>query len=99
MLSERERQALDAIEQRIAADDPRFAALMHRLPGRAGRWTRCAHDVVVVVAALSAALCLLLSSPGPGLVALLLATVAFRCRPGEPTPRRPRWRGRRPRDR
>ncbi len=97
MLSEREQQAIDEIEQQISEQDPRFVASMQRLlPGRVGRWTRRGYDAVIVVAALSALLCLTLSVPGAALTAVLLAVVTgyLRLR-GYPSCTGRRWRRRR----
>jgi O-antigen ligase len=102
MLSERERRTFEEIERQIVDADPRFAASMQRLlSGRAERWACRGYDTIIVVAALSAVLCLALSSGGAGLVALVLAAVTFYLRPRRgPLPivrrgGRRRWRSRR----
>jgi len=85
MLSGQEEQAFVQIAEQIVADDPRFAASMRRLQTRrAGR----GYDVVVVIAAASAVLCVLLSLPAPALAAAMLAYATHRLRPRRPT-RRP----------
>lgn len=104
MLSEREQQAISEIERHIAAEDPRFVASMRRLsPPRTGPRTRRLHTAVILVAAVSAALCFALAAGGAGVVATLLAIVFHhlrRCgddpRPRRPSRRRP-WRPLRPR--
>jgi hypothetical protein len=89
MLSERERRTFLEIEQQILGEDPRFVASMRRLlSGRGDRRTCLVYDVIIVVAAVSAVLCLTLSSPGAGFVAGGLAAVTLHCRPGRaPWPR------------
>ena len=58
MLSGQEGREFAEIAEQIGADDPRFAVSMRRLQSRrAGR----GHDVVIVVSAATAVLCLLLS--------------------------------------
>jgi O-antigen ligase len=70
------------IERQIVGEDPRFAASMRGLlSGRTERWVCRGYDVIIVVAALTAVLCLALSSGGPALVAILLAGVTFHLRP------------------
>ena len=94
MLSGQEEQAFAQIAEQIAADDPPFAASIGRLQSRrAGR----GHDVVVVVAAATAVLCLFLSLVLPGLVAAALAFAAYHCRPSRPTRRPAHRRRHRPR--
>jgi hypothetical protein len=91
MLSGQEGRAFTEIAEQIAADDPRFAASMRRLQSRrAGR----AYDVVIVVAAASAVLCVLLSLALPAFAAAALAFATHRLRPRWPT-RRPARRRRR----
>jgi Protein of unknown function (DUF3040) len=80
MLSEREQRALSGIEQTIRDQDPRFVASMRRRAARRAR----GHDAVVVLATLTALVCFVVSAPGPGLVAALLAWVVGRCRPAGP---------------
>ena len=82
MLSGQEERAFAEIAEQIGADDPRFAASMRRLQSRrAGR----GHDVVIVAAAATAVLCLLLSLGLAGFVAAALAFAAYHCRPSRPT--------------
>ena len=85
MLSGQEEQAFTEIAEQIAADDPRFAVSMRRLQShRAGR----GHDVVILLAAASAVLCVLLSLSLPAFTAATLAYAAHRLRPRRPV-RRP----------
>ena len=87
MLSEREIRALQKIEQQISEEDPRFAATMRRpLPSRRYRLV-FPYDAIIVVAALSAVLCLALSAVGSGVVAALLAAATFYLRPRHFSPR------------
>jgi hypothetical protein len=91
MLSGQEERAFAEIAEQIGADDPRFAESMRRLQSRRpGR----GHDVVIVVAAATAVLCLLLSLGPATFAAAALAFVAYHCRPSRPT-RRPARRRRR----
>src|SRR4051794_5571782 len=86
MLSEREQNVLNEIEQQISGEDPQLTAAMQRLvPPRTGRLARRGHDVVVRVALLSAALCLALSLPGPTAAAAGLAAAAFYLHPDRAT--------------
>ena len=88
MLSGQDEQAFAQIAEQIAADDPGFAASMGRLQShRAGR----GHHIVLVAAAATAVLCLLLSLVLSGFVAAALAFAAYHFRPSRPS--RP---GRRP---
>lgn len=80
MLNERERRVLSEIERRTAVHDPTFAATMRRAP----RDPSIAYDVVIALAGASALLCGLLTLPGPGFVAALLAAVAAWWRPRPP---------------
>jgi hypothetical protein len=98
MLSEQEQRTFREIEQRIAADDPQFALAIQRLGTRraGGRSTR-GYDLVVVLAALSGLLCLVLALAGAAIVALGLAAAAYFLR--DPLPSWLRWPGRRPRRR
>jgi Flp pilus assembly protein TadB len=92
MLSEREKQTFREIEQHILRDDPRFGAVVRRLlSGRADRWVGRLYDVIIVVAVLSAVLCLVLSSAGAAVVAVLLAAALFYCRPRRWPSRSGRW--------
>lgn len=91
MLSGQEERAFAEIAEQIGADDPRFAVSMRRLQSRRpGR----GHDVVIVVAAATAVLCLLLSLGPATFAAAALAFAAYHCRPSRPT-RRPTRRRRR----
>jgi hypothetical protein len=95
MLSERERRALQEIEQRTSDEDPRFAASMQRpLSDRAYRWGHLGYDAIIVIAALSAALCLELSANGAGLAVAALAAVTFHLRTQRFPPQTSRWRSR-----
>lgn len=85
MLSERERRTFQEIEQQIVGD-PRFVVQMQRLlSGRADWRTRLIHDATLVLAALSAVLCAVLSLPGPALVTAVLAAGAWYIRPVRPS--------------
>lgn len=89
MLSGQEERAFTEIAEQIAADDPRFAtSLRHLQARRPGR----AHDAVIVVAAASAVLCLLLSLALPTLTVAALAFATYHCRPPRPARRRRRSR-------
>ena len=91
MLSGQEERAFAEIAEQITADDPRFAVSMRRLQSRRpGR----GHDVVIVVAAATAVLCLLLSLGPATFAAAAVAFAAYHCRPSRPT-RRPVRRRRR----
>ena len=94
MLSGQEERAFAEIADQIAADDPRFAVAMRRLQSRRG--TRV-HDVVIVVSAATAVLCVLLSLSGPCLMATALAFAAYGLRPRRPARRVVRRRRRRAR--
>jgi hypothetical protein len=95
VLSERELRALQQIEQRVAETDPRFAASMQRpMPARGDRLARPYH-AIIVVAALSAVLCLELSLNGAAFVAAVLAAVTFYLRPRRLPTRTGRWLSRR----
>jgi hypothetical protein len=91
MLSGQEERAFAEIAEQVAAGDPRFAASMERLQTRR---VGHGHDVVIVVAAASAVLCLLLSLVLPGFVAAALAFVAYHFRPARPAGRLARLRRR-----
>jgi hypothetical protein len=87
MLSEREQHVLNDIEQQISGEDPKLASAMQRLVApRAARRFRRGHDVVVLVALLAAALCLVLSLPGPTAAAAGLAAAAFYLHPERSVP-------------
>jgi hypothetical protein len=99
MLSERDRRALDEIERQIAGDDPRFAASMQRaVPDRIG-WTHPGYDVIIVLAAVTAALCFVLLLVGAGVVAVLLVAATCYLRPQPLPPLTGRWLTRRFKDR
>jgi DUF3040 family protein len=99
MLSEREQHVLSEIEQQIRGEDPQLAAAVQGLvPPRPARWVRLGHDVVILVALLSAALCLALSLSGATASAALLAAAAFYLHPDRaPLRGRPGKRRGRPR--
>jgi hypothetical protein len=81
MLSGQDERAFAEIAEQIAAADPRFAASMRRLQSRRpGR----GHDVVIVAAAATAVLCLLLSLGPAALVAASLAYATYHFRPTRP---------------
>jgi hypothetical protein len=83
VLSEREAQMLQEIEQRLYLYDPGFVALMARESwGWSGRTWRRAQYAVIVLATVLAATCIVLSQVGPGLVAGLFAAVVFAVRRG-----------------
>jgi Protein of unknown function (DUF3040) len=95
MLSERDRRALDEIEQQITRADPRFAASMQRAtPTRTDRWTRHGYDVTIMLGAVTAALCFVLLLICAGVVAVMLVAATFLLRPKHLTPRTDRWRAR-----
>jgi Protein of unknown function (DUF3040) len=77
VLSERERRVLAEIERDLCDSDPRLARSMRNGLTGAAKWTRAGCDAVVVVAGLSALLCLSLSLIEPAVVAALLAWAAF----------------------
>jgi hypothetical protein len=87
MLSGQEERAFTEIAEQIAADDPRFAASMRRLEARR---TGRGYDVVVVLAAATAVLCLLLALGPATFTAGALAYAAHRLRPHRPARRRRR---------
>jgi hypothetical protein len=73
MLSERERRTLEQIERGLTVDSPELAHQMRRPTGWPVRRIRLAHDVVAVVAALLAVVCLLAGAWLAGTVAALFA--------------------------
>jgi len=81
MLSGQDERAFAQIAEQIVADDPEFATSMRRLrsrrPGRG-------HDVVIIIAAGTAVLCLLLSLGPAAFVAATLAYATYRFRPSRP---------------
>jgi hypothetical protein len=96
MLSERDRRDLDGIEQRIAGEDPRFAAAMQRVrPTWTDRWARDGYDAVILLAAASAVLCLALALLCAGVLAVAVLVALCRLRPRHFRPRlaglRRRW--------
>ncbi|MEN3301501.1 MAG: hypothetical protein V7633_3559 [Pseudonocardia sp.] len=91
MLSEREHRVLREIEHRVAETDPRFAASMRRSISARRRRAALPYDAVVVVAVLSAVLCLELSVNGAAVVAAVLAVVMFFLRPRRRPARTDRW--------
>lgn len=81
MLSEPERCTFREIERRLVGEDPRFAASMRRLlSGRTEWWVCLGYELIIVVAALTAVLCLGLAAGGPALVAIALAGATFQLR-------------------
>ncbi len=79
MTSGQEEQAFAQIAEQIVADDPGFAASLRRVQSRRpGR----VHDAVIVAAAATAVLCLLLSLGAATLVAAALAYATYHFRPG-----------------
>lgn len=86
MLSDGERQVLAYVEARLCADDPQLAvALLRMRPPGGPHWTRIGYDLVVIVAALEAGVCLLLYHTGSGPAGMLAAgfatfTAALRAR-------------------
>lgn len=95
-MSGREERALDEIEQQLASEDPRFAASMRRTPTKgAYRRHQRGYDAIIVIAALSAALCWGLSATGAGLTAAVLALLTFYLRPRRSRPSTKRRRQRR----
>jgi hypothetical protein len=95
VLTERERRALQEIEQQILGDYPQLAASMQHPSNRADRWGRRGYDAIIAVAALSAMLCLALSLVGAGVVAALLAAATSYLRPRHRPPPADQWRSRR----
>ena len=90
MLSGQDERAFAEIAEQIVADDPEFATSMRRLqlrrPGRV-------HNIVIVAAAATAVLCLLLSLGPATVVAATLAYATYRFRPSRPgRPGRPAGR-------
>jgi Protein of unknown function (DUF3040) len=81
VLSDRERKALLDIEIEFLLADPSLATALaqHRVRGP-GRRTRCAHDLVVVIAASAATFCLALSETGGtegGVTAAVFAVITW----------------------
>ncbi|MBW0108591.1 DUF3040 domain-containing protein [Pseudonocardia sp. KRD-182] len=72
MLSDRERRVLQEVERGIAEEDPKLAARLRRWPSNRARRLG---DAVIVLAAGTAVLCLVLSAVLAGLVAGTLAVV------------------------
>ena len=90
MLSGQDERAFAEIAEQIVADDPEFATSMRRLQSRRpGR----VHNIVIVAAAATAVLCLLLSLGPATVVAATLAYATYRFRPSRPgRPGRPAGR-------
>ncbi len=67
------------VEAQLCDDDPELAvALLRMRPPSGGiRWTRIGYDLVVIVAGLEAAVCLLLYHTGSGPAGLLAAEFAL----------------------
>ena len=81
MLTEREQRTLREIELRLSADAPDLAAKMRdRRTRQPMQGVRLTHDVVAVIAALSAIGCFALGVIGGGLVAALFAAVVVQVR-------------------
>lgn len=81
MLTEREQRTLREIELRLSADAPDLAAKMRdRRTRQPMQGVRLAHDVVAVIAALSAIGCFAVGVIGGGLVAALFAAVVVQVR-------------------
>jgi hypothetical protein len=81
MSTEREREALCEIEKRLSAENPRLAAFMARdMSTSSFRARKRIQDIMLVVAALLATLCIALSEPAAGLVAGLFAGAVFAIR-------------------
>jgi hypothetical protein len=81
MLTEREQRTLREIELRLSADAPDLAAKMRdRRTRQPVHGVRLAHDLVAVVAALSAIGCFAVGVIGAGLVAALFAAVVVQVR-------------------
>lgn len=77
-MSEREAHALRQIEQQLSSDDPKLVALMARkLPARPWLVRRFVQNLIIVVAALLATLCIALGDVGAGLAAALFACVVL----------------------
>ena len=89
VLSDRERSALEEIERRIAADDPRLAVTLERwLPTPLRR----TYNISIVLAAAATLLCVVLSAVGPALIAAMLTGVLLFQRVRGFAPRTPRRR-------
>jgi Protein of unknown function (DUF3040) len=80
MISERERRALAEIERQLTGADPRFAKAMSRGTPRGTMWPDAGCLAVIVLACLSALLCLALGLIGSAAVAVLLAAAAHQVR-------------------
>jgi hypothetical protein len=81
MSTEREREALCEIEKRLSAEDPRLAAFMARdMSTSSFRTRKRIQDLILVLAALLATLCIALSEPAAGLAAGLFAGAVFAIR-------------------
>jgi hypothetical protein len=77
VLSDAERRVLAHVEARLSDDDPELAvALLRMRPPRGLSWIRIGYDLVVIVAALEAMVCLLLYHSGSGPAGLLAAGIA-----------------------
>ena len=73
MLSEREQRTLEEIERGLTVESPELVHQMRRPTGWPVRRIRLAHDVIAVVAALLAVVCLLSGAWLAGTVAVLFA--------------------------
>jgi hypothetical protein len=94
VFSEQEARALRQIEQQLAADAPRLAAMMSReLPGKRSRWPRKFQNAGIAAVLLSAVVCLAVGAVGAGLAAALFGGALLwarrsLARGGAPLPRR-----------
>jgi hypothetical protein len=77
VLSDNERRVLAHVQAQLCADAPELAvALLRMRPPRGPHWTRIGYNLVVIVAALEAAVCLPLYHTGSGPAGLLAAGFA-----------------------
>jgi Protein of unknown function (DUF3040) len=77
VLSDAERRVLAHVEARLSGDDPELAvALLRMRPPRGRCWIRVGYNLVVIIAALEAMVCLLLYPTGSGPAGLLAAGFA-----------------------
>jgi hypothetical protein len=77
VLSDAERRVLAHLEARLSDDDPELAvALLRMRPPRGLPRIRIGYDLVVIIAALEAMVCLLLYQTGSGPAGLLAAGFA-----------------------
>jgi hypothetical protein len=77
VLSDAERQVLAHMQAQLCTEDPQLAvALLRMRPPRGLHWTRIGYNLVVIVAALEAAVCLPLYHTGSGPAGLIAAGFA-----------------------